>query len=126
MRWTVETEFIRSWLDSLKEPIARQVASALDALAAEGPSLGRPLVDTVKGSSIHNLKELRPRSTGRSEIRILFVFDDERCAVTLLAGDKAGILSRGPKWSRWYRKAIPEAERRYRQYLSEREANGHT
>ena len=125
MRWTIQTEFIKSWLDSLKEPIARQVASALDALAAEGPSLGRPLVDTVKGSSIHNLKELRPRSTGRSEIRILFVFDDERCAVTLLAGDKAGILSRGPKWNRWYRKAIPEAERRYRQYLSEREANGH-
>lgn len=127
MRWTVQTEFIRSWLDSLQEPVARQVAAALDALAVQGPELGRPLVDTIKGSSIHNLKELRPRSTGRSEIRILFVFDSERRAVTLLAGDKAGFLSRGPKWDKWYKKAIPEAERRYRQYLTWKDAqHGHT
>lgn len=47
MRWTVQTEFIRSWLDSLDEPLALCVAEALEALAADGPALGRPLVDTI-------------------------------------------------------------------------------
>lgn len=63
MRWIVITEFIRPWLDSLSHPLAQRVAEALEAVAVEGPSLGRPLVDTITGSSIHNLKELRPRST---------------------------------------------------------------
>lgn len=57
--------------------------------------LGRPLVDRITGSRIHNLKELRPGSSASSEIRILFVFDPERRAVLLVAGDKAG------DWRRW-------------------------
>lgn len=126
MRWTVQTELIRSWLDSLDEPLALCVVEALEALAVDGPALGRPLVDTIQGSSIHNLKELRPQSTGRSEIRILFVFNDDRSAVTLLAGDRAGFLTRGQKWNKWYRKAIPEAEQRYRRYLDWRDNRGHT
>lgn len=126
MRWNVQTELIRSWLDSLDEPVALRVAEALEALAADGPALGRPLVDSIHGSSIHNLKELRPKSAGRSEIRILFVFDEGRDAVTLLAGDKAGFLKRGPKWGKWYKKAIPEAERRYRRYLEWKDNGGHT
>jgi len=126
MRWNVQTELIRSWLDSLDEPVALRVAEALEALAADGPALGRPLVDSIHGSSIHNLKELRPKSAGRSEIRILFVFDEGRNAVTLLAGDMAGFLKRGPKWGKWYKKAIPEAERRYRRYLEWKDNGGHT
>ncbi|WP_435694093.1 type II toxin-antitoxin system RelE/ParE family toxin [Streptomyces filamentosus] len=43
--------------------------------ADSGPALGRPLVDRLQGCRIHNLKELRPASSGRSEVRILFVFD---------------------------------------------------
>lgn len=61
------------------------------------------------------MKELRPPSTRRSEIRILFVFDPWRSAVLLIAGDKSG------RWSDWYRQEIPEAERRYEQYVKERE-----
>jgi hypothetical protein len=41
----------------------------IDLLAELGPGLGRPLVDTIKGSSIMNLKVLR---VGRA--RVLFVF----------------------------------------------------
>jgi hypothetical protein len=64
------------------------VGQAIQALVEEGPSLGRPLVDRVKRAALHNLKELRPGSSGSSEIRILFIFDPERNAVLLTAGDK--------------------------------------
>jgi len=60
-----------------------------------------------------NLKELRPGSAGRSEIRILYIFDPRRNAVLLVAGDKAG------KWEAWYREAIPLAEQRYEDYLKQ-------
>jgi hypothetical protein len=91
---------------------AELVAAAIDLLEADGPALGRSLVDSVEGSLIHNMKELRPGSRGRSEIRILFVFDPARQAVLLVAGDKAG------NWTQWYRDAIPLAERRYAQWLA--------
>jgi len=54
---------------------------------------------------------LRPGSAGSSEIRILFVFDPERSAVLLVAGDKAG------QWTEWYRRSIPLAEVRYAEWL---------
>lgn len=69
-------------------------------LEAEGPSLGRPAVDRVKGSVRDNLKELRP-------LRILFVFDPRWQAVLLVAGDKAG------SWKQWYVENVPLAEQRY-------------
>ena len=76
-----------------------------------GPGAGRPLVDTLTGSRLANLKELRPGSSGASEIRILFAFDPERRMAVLVAGDKAG------QWEQWYRDAIPVAESRYEALL---------
>jgi hypothetical protein len=38
-------------------------------------------VDSITASRIANMKELRPPSSGRSEIRILLVFDPWRSAV---------------------------------------------
>jgi len=70
-------------------------------------------VDSVARSSLSNLKELRP---GASEVRILCVFDPDRQAVFLVAGDKAG------RWSNWYSSAIKEAEEAYATYLDERSA----
>jgi hypothetical protein len=93
---------------------ANRVMEAVDQLAEVGPGLGRPMVDRIHGSRLHNMKELRPGSTGRSEIRLLFVFDAEREAVILVAGDKAG------QWNRWYRENIAVAERRYEEYLVDR------
>jgi hypothetical protein len=82
-----------------------------------GPNLGRPLVDRIKGSSIHNLKELlRPGSAGSTEVRILFAFDPWRSSVLLVAGDKSG------RWAGVVRQAIPRAEQLYRTYLKERAA----
>ena len=83
--------------------------AGLDTLADLGPGLGRPLVDTIHGSSIANLKELRPGT-----VRILFVFDPWRDSILLVAGDKSG------RWLGWYREAIPLAEQRYERYLKDR------
>lgn len=65
---------------------ASLVEHAIDRLADVGPTLGRPLVDTLEHSELRNLKELRPGSRGRSEIRMLFVFDPDRAAIFLVAG----------------------------------------
>jgi hypothetical protein len=95
--WSVKvTEEYAAWFTALiKDDLASaiQVAQAVAALREEGPALGRPLVDRVKGSQIHHLKELRPGSQGRSEIRVLFAFDPARSALLLLGGDKAGKLA---------------------------------
>lgn len=82
-------------------------------LAQVGPTLGRPLVDRLKGADHHNFKELRPGSCGSSEIRIIFAFDPIRRAVLLVAGDKSG------NWDRWYDGNIVIAEKRYAQHLAE-------
>jgi hypothetical protein len=115
--WSVKvTEEYADWFIALiKDDLASatQVAQAVAALREEGPTLGRPLVDRVQGSRIHHLKELRPGSGGRSEIRVLFAFDPARSALLLLGGDKAG------NWKRWYRDNIPLAEQLYLQYTTE-------
>lgn len=119
MAWAVKvTEEYAAWFRGLiKEDLgsATQVAQAVAALREEGPTLGRPLVDRIKGSGLHHLKELRPGSRGRSEIRIIFAFDPTRSALLLLGGDKAG------SWERWYRDNIPLAEQLYIAYTVEEE-----
>jgi len=72
-----------------------------------GPTLGRPLVDTVVGSRHANMKELRPGSTGRTEIRLLFAFDLDRRAIVLVGGDKSD------DWRGWYVENIPIADERF-------------
>lgn len=69
-----------------------------------------------------NLKELRPASTGRSEVRILFAFDPARQAIMLVAGDKAQGKSAKRKWSGWYKQAIPQAEKMFKEHVGKMEA----
>lgn len=118
MAWELYlTQEVDTWLDGLSNDeieTYRQVVAAIEVLAQVGPSLGRPLVDRVKGSRVHGMKELRPGSAGNTEIRLLFVFDPWRSAILLVAGDKSG------NWSNWYRTAIPKAEKLYETYLTER------
>jgi hypothetical protein len=75
----------------------RLVNQTILVLEQNGPTLGRPLVDTVKSSRLSNMKELRPPSAGASEVRVLFVFDPWRSAVLLVAGDKSGQWTVGTK-----------------------------
>jgi len=103
-----------SWLHEIREADRAtliQICMATTALAEEGLVLGRPLVDTVSGSRLPNLRELRPGSPGSTEVRLLFIFDPYRHAVFLVAGNKSG------KWSDWYKTAVPQAEEGYAEYL---------
>lgn len=79
----------QSWLDSL--PSADRVGILQDAslLQEFGPQLGRPHVDTMKGSKHPNMKELRSRHAGH-QYRTLFAFDPKQRAILLLGGDKVG------------------------------------
>lgn len=108
------TDEVRLWISALDQRSHKLVAQAIDILADYGPALGRPMVDRIESSSVQNLKELRPGSAGRSELRILFVFDPWRSAILLVAGDKAG------NWRQRYNQAIPRAEQLLEIYLKER------
>lgn len=123
MHWEIlMTAQVETFLDALYEQDReshRLVNQAILVLEQNGPAEGRPLVDSVTASRIANMKELRPPSTGRTEIRIMFVFDPWRSAILLVAGDKSG------RWNGWYREAIPEAEQLYATYLKEREQEIH-
>lgn len=112
MSWQVILSEVKEWFDELDRETVSHVTTVTDLPASSAPTLGRPLVDTLQGSSLPNLKELRPGSTDRSEVRILFVFDPQRQAVLLVAGDKAG------QWKQWYADNIPLAEQRYKGWLT--------
>lgn len=115
--WKIDYSYIVGWLDLQDDETVACIFAALEVLQDRGPSLGRPLVDTLSEVTVANLKELRPASPGRSEVRILFAFDPQRSAIMLLAGDKAKGRNMKEKWSGWYKKAIPAAERIYREHL---------
>jgi hypothetical protein len=104
--WEVNVAYVESWLRELDQPSYELVVAALELLQERGPQLGRPLVDSVKASRHKNMKELRPGSKGRSELRVLFAFDIERNAVLLVAGDKA------QNWKKWYTVNISVADDR--------------
>ena len=107
---------VREWLHEIRKAdreTAALIGQAIHhVINGRGPDEGRPLVDRIKGSRLRNLKELRPASSGGTEVRILFLFDPARQMLLLVAGDKAG------NWQRWYDAAIPLAEARYAEYLA--------
>ena len=68
----IETEEFSSWFDSLDDDAKEDIVVKIEVLKTLGPMLGRPLVDSLKGSRHSNLKELRVVSNGRP-FRILCV-----------------------------------------------------
>ena len=106
--WSVEFHpACEAWASGLSQSDEEALLAAIRILRDEGPNLGRPLVDTVAGSRHSNMKELRPGSTGRTEIRVLFAFDLPRKAILLIGGDKSS------DWSGWYRANVPIADDRF-------------
>ncbi len=113
MTWTVlfhdafDTEF-----SSLTEALQDELLAHARLLAEFGPNLGRPTVDTLKGSRHSNMKELRFSYNGQVW-RVAFAFDTQRQAILLVGSDKGGADQR-----RFYKRLINVADRRYDEHLS--------
>ncbi len=112
MTWTVlfheafDTEF-----SSLSEDRQDELLAHARMLAAFDPNLGRPTVDSLKGSRPSNMKELRFSWHGQAW-RIAFAFDPQRQAILLVGGDKGGADQR-----RFYKRLISVADARYDDHL---------
>ena len=109
------TDEFETWWDELSGDDQERVRAAVEILEEAGPALGRPLVDTLEGSRLPNMKELRPRG---GHLRVLFAFDPRRVAILLLGGDKSG------RWTAWYVEAVPVAERLYDEHLAQLREEG--
>ncbi|MCO4089268.1 MAG: addiction module toxin RelE [Limnohabitans sp.] len=112
MTWTVlfhdafDAEF-----EALVEELQDELLAHAKLLAAFGPDLGRPTVDTLKGSRHSNMKELRFSWNGQVW-RVAFAFDPRRQAILLVGGDKGGADQR-----RFYKRLLMVADARYDDHL---------
>ena len=60
MSWTVEfTDEFETEFDALPVPVQDELLAQAKVLEQFGPKTGRPRVDTLTGSRLANLKELR-------------------------------------------------------------------
>ena len=96
----------------LPEAVQDEVAALAEAIAVAGPQLGRPRVDTLKGSKHANMKEGRFKAKG-GVWRVAFAFDPERKAVLLVGGDKSGVSQK-----RFYKGLIDKADERFDEHLT--------
>lgn len=111
MPWDVQFHpELAAEFDELTPAVQDELLAHAGLLGQCGPMLGRPAVDTLKGSTISNLKELRFQADN-GVWRVAFAFDGNRVAVLLVAGDKAG--RRGGSERRFYDALIAAAERRW-------------
>lgn len=115
--WTIEfTDEFDEWWATLSEKEQASIDNAVKVLSEDGPSLGRPYVDTIEGSKHTNMKELRTQSQG-NPLRTFFAFDPRRTAILLIGGDKTGD-------KRFYDRMIPIADGLYDTYLEELRKEG--
>lgn len=97
---------------ALHEDVRTEILALSIVLEQFGPQLGRPRVDTLKGSRHANMKELR-FSAADGEWRVVFAFDRRRKAILLVAGDKSGGSEK-----RFYRELIRKADERFDAHLA--------
>jgi len=114
MTWEVETtEEYDAWFLEQSENEQEAIRTKVELLEEYGPNLPRPYADTLKGSKLSNLKELRAQ-TENHVLRVAFIFDEERKAVLLIGGDK-----KGKNEKRFYQNLIMQAEKIYQQYCND-------
>lgn len=112
-----------SWSVLFHDDFAAEFAGLAESLQDEllahavllrdfGPGLGRPTVDTLKGSKHANMKELRFGWAGEVW-RVAFAFDPARQAILLVGGDKGGADQR-----RFYKRLIALADERFDAHLT--------
>ena len=112
MSWTVRlADEFKAEFDALDRAVRVDLSARVEVLEEYGPNLGRPRVDTLKGSRYANMKELRFRVAG-GVWRVAFAFDPRRQAILLVAGDKSG--GRG---GRFYDLLVRRADARFDAHL---------
>jgi hypothetical protein len=107
-----------SEFDLLEEDVRTEIFALSRLLQEFGPQLGRPRVDTLKGSRHANMKELR-FSAADGEWRVAFAFDAKRKAILLVGGDKSGHSEK-----RFYRELIRKADDRFDAHLTRLKRKG--
>jgi hypothetical protein len=113
MPWAVEmADAFEREFDVLHEDVQTEILALSLVLEQFGPQLGRPRVDTLKGSRHTNMKEMR-FSAADGEWRVAFAFDPKRKAILLVAGDKSGGSEK-----RFYRELIRKADERFDAHLA--------
>jgi hypothetical protein len=112
MTWNIlfQDEF-QAEFEQFSKTIQLELLANLIPLEKLGPQLGRPLVDTLKGSKHANLKELRFEADD-GVWRVAFAFDPTRSAILLVAGDKSGGSEK-----RFYKQLIRKADQRFDTHL---------
>ena len=113
MNWTVLFhDIFYQELSKYDEHLQDELLAHANLLQEFGPNLGRPSVDTLKGSSYPNMKELRFNWMGEVW-RVAFAFDPQRQAIFLVAGDKSKVNQK-----RFYARLIDIADSRYREHIA--------
>ena len=107
----ITTDCFDDGFDVQDEALQDEILSVLQILKENGPNLGRPQVDTLKGSKYPNMKELRVQFAG-NPIRAFFAFDPNRMAIVLCAGDKSGSNEK-----KFYNDMIKLADSEYSKHL---------
>jgi hypothetical protein len=105
------SDAFKDWFDEQDKPLQRAVLMYVGLLEEYGPHLSRPHADTLKGSKLTNLKELRVQYRG-DPYRILYAFDPKRQALLLVAGNKASD-------KKWYECMMKEAEAIFEAHLEQ-------
>jgi hypothetical protein len=111
--WAVEIgDEFEPEFDALDPDVRDEILALALLLEKIGPQLGRPRVDTLKGSRHSNMKELR-FSAADGEWRLAFAFDPRRRAILLVAGDKSGGSEK-----RFYWQLIHKADERWDAHIA--------
>ena len=113
VKWAVEmADEFEPEFDVLHKEVQAEILALSIVLEEFGPLLGRPRVDTLKGSRHANMKELR-FGAADGEWRVAFAFDPRRKAILLVAGDKSGGSEK-----RFYRELLGKADERFDAHLA--------
>lgn len=112
MQWVVEFyEDFKVEFNELDVKVQDELLAIATRLEERGTLLGRPAVDTLKGSSYPNMKELR-FDAADGTWRVAFAFDPRRRAILLVAGDKSGMSQ-----DFFYEQLIRKADKRFKHHL---------
>ncbi len=117
MKW--EVEFHKDFdpeFDVLSDDVQSELRAHALLLEQFGPQLGRPRVDTLKGSRHANMKELR-FDAADGVWRVAFAFDPKRNAVISDPRPFQETKSGGGE-KRFYRQRITKADQRFDEHLS--------